>query len=260
MAVVKGDLVPNVGDEFPMNQEIGEPTLKIQYGRCGLLHDDEIRRLCVMENMITPFVDSLQEEGVISYGLDSYGYDVRVGYKFKVFTNVYGAVIDPKNVRPEAFVDVDLTPVNHAWISDRNGQPKNGYCQYCFLRMDYPESKEACKVKTPPDHIVIPPNSFALAETVEAFAIPRDVKGLCLGKSTYARSAVVTPMTPLEPGWEGKLTLEIANVCPLPVRVYAGEGIASVAFFRGSWPYRRSYADRKGKYQNQPGLTLPRVK
>jgi dCTP deaminase len=179
----------------------------------GILPDWQIQR----DIKIEPFADSSIRPGVISYGVSSYGYDVRVGRHFKLFTNVYGAVIDPKNFNPSAFVDIEG------------------------------------------DHCVVPPNSFALAETVECFEIPRDILAICLGKSTYARCGILVNITPLEPEWRGKITIEISNTTPLPAKIYAGEGIAQILFFRAEAVCRTSYADKKGKYQDQKGLTLPFV-
>lgn len=166
---------------------------------------------------IEPFAEGQARPGVISYGVTSYGYDVRVGRKFKVFTNVYGAVVDPKNFDPRSFVDIDA------------------------------------------DFCLIPPNSFALAETVEYLEIPRDILATCLGKSTYARCGIIVNVTPLEPEWRGKVTIEISNTTPLPAKIYAGEGIAQIIFLRAEATCRVSYGDKKGKYQDQPGLTLPFV-
>jgi len=179
----------------------------------GILPDWHIKR----DINIEPFADEQLRPGVISYGLSSYGYDVRVGRKFKVFTNVYGTLIDPKNFDPSAFVDIEG------------------------------------------DSCVIPPNSFALAETVETFEIPRDVLATCLGKSTYARCGIIVNVTPLEPEWRGKITIEISNTTPLPAKIYANEGIAQILFFRAEAVCKTSYADKKGKYQDQKGLTLPFV-
>jgi dCTP deaminase len=147
----------------------------------------------------------------------SYGYDVRVGRHFKVFTNAHCAVVDPKQFDPNSFVDIEA------------------------------------------DHCLIPPNSFALAETVEYLEIPRDIISVCVGKSTYARCGIIVNVTPLEPEWRGRVTIEISNTTPLPARIYAGEGIAQILFFRADAPCRTSYADKKGKYQDQKGLTLPFV-
>lgn len=156
-------------------------------------------------------------KGTISYGLASFGYDLRLGSKYKVFTNAKCATVDPKCFDPRSFVDVE-----------------GDYC-------------------------LIPPNSFALAESMEHLQIPRHILGLCIGKSTYARCGIVIPMTPLEPEWRGKVTIEISNTTPLPAKVYSGEGICQVLFFHSPFPVARSYEDKKGKYQNQPGLMLPRV-
>jgi dCTP deaminase len=179
----------------------------------GVLPDWIIQR----DVKIEPFAEARARPGVISYGVSSYGYDVRVGRKFKVFTNVYGTLIDPKNFSPTAFVDIEA---------------------------------DAC---------IIPPNSFALAETVEQFEIPRDVLAVCLGKSTYARCGIIVNITPLEPEWRGKITIEISNTTPLPAKVYANEGIAQILFFRAEQVCKISYADKKGRYQDQKGLTLPFV-
>src|SRR5512132_1385344 len=168
-------------------------------------------------NMIDPFVDDQVRAGVISYGVSSYGYDVRVGNEFKVFTNVYNTVVDPKNFDPQSFVDIKA------------------------------------------DVCIIPPNSFALAKTVEYFRIPRDVLTVCVGKSTYARCGLIVNVTPFEPEWEGYVTLEISNTTPLPAKVYANEGISQVLFFQSDEVCEVSYADKKGKYQKQGGLTLPRM-
>jgi dCTP deaminase len=167
--------------------------------------------------MIEPFAERCEGNGVISYGLSSYGYDVRVGAEFKVFTNVYSSLVDPKAFREDAFVDVKA------------------------------------------DVCVVPPNSFALARTIEYFRIPEDVLTICVGKSTYARCGIIVNVTPFEPGWEGTVTLEISNTTPLPAKIYAEEGIAQVLFFRGAEPCETSYAARTGKYQQQTGITLPKV-
>ena len=165
--------------------------------------------------MIEPFVDDQVRQGVISYGVSSYGYDVRVGDEFKVFTNVFNTVVDPKNFDPKSFVDIKA------------------------------------------DVCIIPPNSFALARTIEYFRIPRDILTICLGKSTYARCGIIVNVTPFEPEWEGHVTIEISNTTPLPAKIYANEGIAQVLFFQSDEPCTRSYKDKKGKYQAQRGVTLP---
>lgn len=167
--------------------------------------------------MIDPFVEAQVREGVVSYGLSSYGYDIRVADEFKVFTNINTTVIDPKAFDPRSFVDI-----------------QNDIC-------------------------IVPPNSFALARTVEYFRIPRDILTLCLGKSTYARCGIIVNVTPFEPEWEGTATLEISNTTPLPARIYANEGIAQVLFFQSDQTCAISYADKKGKYQSQQSVTLPKI-
>jgi dCTP deaminase len=173
--------------------------------------------MALEHRMIEPFEDRQVRQGVVSYGLSSYGYDIRVADEFKVFTNINSTVVDPKNFDNSSFVDF-----------------KTDVC-------------------------IIPPNSFALAKTVEYFRIPRDVLTVCVGKSTYARCGLIVNVTPFEPEWEGFVTLEISNTTPLPARVYANEGIAQVLFFQSDEPCEVSYADKKGKYQKQQGLTLPRL-
>jgi len=179
--------------------------------------DKWITRMAREHRMIEPFVDDQVRAGVVSYGVSSYGYDVRVGNEFKVFTNVFNTVVDPKNFDPKSFVDIVA------------------------------------------DECVIPPNSFALASTVEYFRIPRDVLTVCLGKSTYARCGIIVNVTPFEPEWEGHVTIEISNTTPLPAKIYANEGIAQVLFFQSDEPCARSYKDKKGKYQAQRGVTLPKL-
>jgi dCTP deaminase len=169
------------------------------------------------QKMIEPFVDEQMRGGVISYGVSSYGYDIRVADDFKVFTNVYNTVVDPKNFDPKSFVDIKA------------------------------------------DVCVIPPNSFALARTIEYFRIPRNVLTVCLGKSTYARCGIIVNVTPFEPEWEGHVTIEISNTTPLPAKIYANEGIAQVLFFESDEPCTVSYKDKKGKYQAQKGVTLPKI-
>ena len=182
-----------------------------------ILSDRWIRRMAQEQGMIEPFVDAQKREGVISYGLSSYGYDARVGSDFKIFTNVNSAVVDPKNFDQNSFVD---------------------------------RSAEVC---------VIPPNSFALARTVEYFRIPRDVLVVCVGKSTYARCGIIVNVTPLEPEWEGHVTLEFSNTTPLPARIYANEGACQFLFLQGNEPCEISYRDKAGKYQGQRGVTLPKI-
>ncbi|HMF97874.1 MAG TPA: dCTP deaminase [Vicinamibacterales bacterium] len=179
--------------------------------------DRWIKRMALDCRMIEPFVDDQVRQGVISYGVSSYGYDVRVGNEFKVFTNVYNTVVDPKSFDPRSFVDIVA------------------------------------------DECIIPPNSFALASTVEYFRIPRDILTVCLGKSTYARCGIIVNVTPFEPEWEGHVTIEISNTTPLPAKIYANEGIAQVLFFQGDEPCEKSYKDKKGKYQAQRGVTLPKL-
>jgi dCTP deaminase len=185
--------------------------------RMPVLPDHEIRRLATEHGMIDPFVETQKREGVVSFGLSSYGYDARVAEDFKIFTNVDSAIVDPKAFNPSSFVD-RKTPV-----------------------------------------CIIPPNSFALAHTVEYFRIPRDVLVICLGKSTYARCGIIVNVTPLEPEWEGQVTIEISNTTPLPAKIYAGEGICQFLFLRGEGPPEVSYADKAGKYMGQRGVALPRM-
>ena len=167
--------------------------------------------------MIEPFVESQKREGVISYGLSSYGYDARVAPEFKIFTNVNNALVDPKN-----FSDSSLVHRNS-------------------------------------DVCIIPPNSFVLGHTVEYFHIPRDVLVICLGKSTYARCGIIVNVTPLEPEWEGHVTLEFSNTTPLPAKIYANEGVCQFLFFRSDQACEVSYRDRSGKYMGQIGVTLPKL-
>jgi len=179
--------------------------------------DKWIRRMALERRMIEPFSEKQVAEGLISYGLSSYGYDIRIADEFKIFTNIHSAIVDPKNFDPRSFMDVRA------------------------------------------DVCIIPPNSFALARTIEYFRIPRDVITVCVGKSTYARCGIIVNVTPFEPEWEGIVTLEVSNTTPLPAKIYAGEGIAQVLFFEGDEMCETSYADRKGKYQSQQGLTLPKM-
>ena len=173
--------------------------------------------MALEHQMIDPFVENQARTGVISFGLSSYGYDIRVADEFKVFTNINNTVIDPKAFDPRSFVDL-----------------KTAVC-------------------------IVPPNSFALARTIEYFRIPRDVLTVCLGKSTYARCGIIVNVTPFEPEWEGTATLEISNTTPIPAKIYANEGIAQVLFFQSDEPCRTSYRDKKGKYQAQREVTLPRI-
>ena len=167
--------------------------------------------------MIEPFCEKQVADGLISYGLSSYGYDIRIADEFKIFTNIHSAIVDPKNFDPRSFMDVKA------------------------------------------DVCIIPPNSFALARTVEYFRIPRNVLTICLGKSTYARCGIIVNVTPLEPEWEGHVTLEFSNTTPLPARIYAHEGVAQMLFLESDEPCETSYKDRGGKYQGQTGVTLPRT-
>ncbi|MBI1181558.1 MAG: dCTP deaminase [Alphaproteobacteria bacterium] len=183
----------------------------------AIMSDLWIRDQALANGMIEPFVEKQQRQGVISYGLSSYGYDARVSDEFKVFTNVDSVIVDPKEFSKQSFVD-------------RSG-----------------------------DVCVIPPNSFALASTVEYFRIPRDVLVICLGKSTYARCGIIVNVTPLEPEWEGHVTLEFSNTTPLPAKIYANEGACQFLFLKGNEPCETSYKDKSGKYMGQRGVTLPKL-
>jgi dCTP deaminase len=178
--------------------------------------DRWIRRMCLEHHMIEPFEESRVRTGKVSFGVSSYGYDMRIADEFKIFTNVNSIVVDPKHFDDRAFVDF-----------------RGDVC-------------------------TIPPNSFVLGRTVEYFRIPRNVLAICVGKSTYARCGIITNITPFEPEWEGFATLEISNTTPLPARIYAGEGIAQLVFFASDEDCEVSYADKKGKYQKQTGITLAR--
>jgi len=179
--------------------------------------DKWIRKMAQEHGMIEPFVENQVRQGVISYGLSSYGYDIRVANEFKIFTNVFSVTVDPKQFDTKSMID--------------------------FVG----------------DICIIPPNSFALARTVEYFRIPRNTLTICVGKSTYARCGIIVNVTPFEPEWEGYVTLEISNTTPLPAKIYANEGIAQVLFFEGDAECEVSYADRKGKYQKQQGILLPQA-
>jgi len=183
----------------------------------GLKPDHWIRKMALEQRMIEPFSEGQARPGIISYGVSSYGYDIRVADEFKIFTNVFGATVDPKQFDPKSMVDF---------------------------------SGPVC---------VIPPNSFALARTVEYFRIPRQVLTICLGKSTYARCGIIVNVTPFEPEWEGFVTLEISNTTPLPAKIYANEGIAQVLFFEADEICDTSYADKRGKYQKQRSIMLPKI-
>jgi len=179
--------------------------------------DRWIRQMAREHKMIEPFVESQVREGVISFGLSSYGYDMRVADDYRIFTNVNTAVVDPKHFDPRSFVEF---------------------------------KGEVC---------VIPPNSFALGRSVEYFRIPRDILTICVGKSTYARCGIIVNVTPFEPEWEGFVTLEISNTTPLPARVYSNEGLCQVVFLQADEICETSYKDKKGKYQAQQGIVLPRI-
>ena len=183
----------------------------------GIKSDRWITQMALENGMIEPFAEKQVREGGISYGVSSYGYDMRVAGEFKIFTNALSAIVDPKAFDPKSFVEFEG------------------------------------------DVCIVPPNSFALARSVEYFRIPRNVLTICVGKSTYARCGIITNVTPFEPEWEGYVTLEISNTTPLPAKVYAHEGIAQVLFFEGDEPPLVSYADKKGKYQGQTGVTLPKL-
>jgi dCTP deaminase len=179
--------------------------------------DRWIRRMAQEQDMINPYSEKQVSQGVISYGVSSYGYDLRVSDEFKIFTNVNSTIVDPKNFDERSFVTVNA------------------------------------------DVAIIPPNSFALARSVEYFKIPRDVLTICVGKSTYARCGIIVNVTPFEPEWEGFVTLEISNTTPLPAKIYANEGLCQILFFQSDEVCETSYKDRKGKYQAQKGIVLPKL-
>ena len=179
--------------------------------------DKWIRKMSLESKMINPFTDNQIRKGTISYGLSSYGYDIRVSDEYKIFTNVNNSIVDPKNFDEKSFIDF-----------------KGDIC-------------------------IVPPNSFALARSIEYFKIPRNVLTICLGKSTYARCGIIVNVTPLEPGWEGHVTLEFSNTTPLPAKIYANEGVAQFIFLQGNEKPDISYSDRNGKYMRQTGVTLPKV-
>ena len=183
----------------------------------SILSDKWIKKMASDHEMISPFESKQIRGDKISYGLSSYGYDVRVAEEFKIFTNVNSEVVDPKNFKPSSFVTKKVS------------------------------------------ECIIPPNSFVLARTIEYFKIPKDVLVICLGKSTYARCGIIVNVTPLEPGWEGHVTLEFSNTTPLPAKVYANEGVAQFIFLKGNETPEVTYSDRNGKYMNQTGVTLPKV-
>jgi dCTP deaminase len=186
-------------------------------GHMSIKSDTWIRRMATQHRMIEPFAEDQVRDGVISYGVSSYGYDIRVADEFKIFTNINSTIVDPKRFDQQSFVDF-----------------KGDVC-------------------------IIPPNSFALARTVEYFRIPRNILTICVGKSTYARCGIIVNVTPFEPEWEGTATLEISNTTPLPAKIYANEGIAQVVFFEADEICQTSYGDKKGKYQAQREITLPRI-
>jgi len=179
--------------------------------------DHWIRQMAKEHGMIEPFEEGQVRQGKISFGTSSYGYDIRVADEYKIFTNVYSAVVDPKHFDPKSMVDF-----------------KGDVC-------------------------IIPPNSFALARTVEYFRIPRNILTICVGKSTYARCGIIVNVTPFEPEWEGFVTLEISNTTPLPAKIYSNEGIAQVLFFESDDPCETSYKDKNGKYQYQQSIELPKL-
>ena len=183
----------------------------------GLKSDKWIEKMACECGMIEPFEATSLRKGVISYGVSSYGYDIRVADEYKIFTNVNATIVDPKNFEPRNVVE---------------------------------HKGEIC---------IVPPNSFALARTIEYFKIPRDVLAICLGKSTYARCGIIVNVTPFEPEFEGHITIEISNTTPLPAKIYSNEGIAQVLFFSGDDECAMSYKDKNGKYQKQKGITLPKV-
>ena len=183
----------------------------------SIMNDRWIIEQSKEHGMIEPFENSQVRQGVISYGVSSYGYDMRVAREFRIFTNVLNSIVDPKAFDPKSFVEFEG------------------------------------------DVCIVPPNSFALARSVEYFRIPRDVVTITVGKSTYARCGIITNVTPFEPEWEGYVTLEISNTTPLPAKIYANEGIAQVLFFQSDEPCEVSYKDKAGKYQMQRGVTLPKI-
>src|SRR5246500_4617037 len=195
------------------------PNYPISLKGSSMLKSDRwIRKMAKEHDMINPFSEKQVREGVVSYGLSSYGYDLRVADEFKIFTNVNSSIVDPKHFDEKSFVTVRS------------------------------------------DVAIVPPNSFALARSVEYFKIPRDVLTICVGKSTYARCGIIVNVTPFEPEWEGFVTLEISNTTPLPARIYANEGLCQILFFQSDQVCEISYADRKGKYQAQKGIVLQKLK
>ena len=180
----------------------------------SIKNDSWIEKMATQKDMISPFESKQVREGIISYGVSSYGYDIRVADEYKIFTNVNNSIVDPKNFDEKSFVDF-----------------KGDIC-------------------------IVPPNSFALARSIEYFRIPRNVLTICLGKSTYARCGIIVNVTPFEPEWEGHVTLEISNTTPLPAKIYSNEGLCQVLFFESDEECEKSYLDKSGKYQMQTGITL----
>ena len=227
--------------------------------------DRWIKKMALEHGMIEPFEDRQVRAGVVSYGLSSYGYDIRVADEFKVFTNINSTVVDPKNFDARSFVDSQVRSgaisygVSSYGYDVRVGDEFKVFTNINSTVVDPKQFDARSFVDIKADICIIPPNSFALAKTVEYFRIPRDVLAVCVGKSTYARCGLIVNVTPFEPEWEGFVTLEISNTTPLPAKVYANEGIAQVLFFQSDEPCEVSYADKKGKYQRQQGLTLPRL-
>jgi dCTP deaminase len=203
-----------MASSFSRKNTIPNPRIALAM---AIKSDRWIRRMAKEHGMITPFSDHQVREGVVSYGVSSYGYDLRVADEFKIFTNVNSAIVDPKKFDERSFVSVQAASV------------------------------------------LIPPNSFALARSVEYFKIPRDVLTICVGKSTYARCGIIVNVTPFEPEWEGFVTLEISNSTPLPAKIYSNEGLCQILFFQGDEPCETSYKDKAGKYQMQSGIVLPKL-
>jgi dCTP deaminase len=189
----------------------------IEVARMSVKNDRWIRKMAQEQEMIKPFAENQVRDGVISYGISSYGYDLRVADEYKIFTNVNSTIVDPKHFDARSFVEF-----------------RGPVC-------------------------IVPPNSFALARSVEYFKIPRNVLTICVGKSTYARCGIIVNVTPLEPEWEGFVTLEISNTTPLPARVYSNEGLCQIVFFESDELCEISYKDKKGKYQAQQGIVLPKI-
>jgi dCTP deaminase len=203
-----------MASSFSRKNTIPNPRIALAM---AIKSDRWIRRMAKEHGMITPFSDHQVRDGVVSYGVSSYGYDLRVADEFKIFTNVNSAIVDPKKFDERSFVSVQAASV------------------------------------------LIPPNSFALARSVEYFKIPRDVLTICVGKSTYARCGIIVNVTPFEPEWEGFVTLEISNSTPLPAKIYSNEGLCQILFFQGDEPCETSYKDKAGKYQMQSGIVLPKL-